>query len=246
MLSARASAADNPFVGNWKLIPDKSRFAGVQEKIEDLGNYKYRFTTGDKVETIVLDGEDHPTGGGTTWALRRIGPNKWKSIDKLNGQIISSSIWTVSPDNQTFNSVTEGVKNDGSTYKSEYTARRIAGTSGLIGTWESVSPRRHKPINWSIQPYGGDGLSLISRDSGERVDLKFDGEDYPDKGPHVTPGSTVSARRVGPGIIEMFGKVNGKLAYVERLQVSEDGRTLAVGIGLTGTTLSGVDFYSRQ
>jgi hypothetical protein len=246
MLSTRAIAADDPFVGNWKLRPDKSRFVGFQEKIEDLGNHKYRFTTGDKVETIVLDGEDHSTGGGTTWALKEIGPNKWKSIDKIDGQIIVTSIWTVSDDGQRFTSVTEGIKNDGSTYKSQFTAKRLAGTSGLIGTWGNAERARHTPVNWSIKPYQGDGLSFISRDDGEQIDLKFDGEDYPDRGPHVAPGSTVSGKRASQRVVELLGKINGKLIYSQRLQVSEDGQKLAVGIALTGTTLSGVDFYDRQ
>src|SRR5574337_1675161 len=93
--SLPAVAAGDPFVGKWKLLPEKTKAGGFQEKIEDLGNYTYRFTIGDKVETIVLDGEDHAAGtSGLTWALKQIGPNRWKSIDKLNGEVISTSIWT--------------------------------------------------------------------------------------------------------------------------------------------------------
>jgi hypothetical protein len=246
MLSIRATAAGDPFVGDWKLNAAKSRFSGFEEKIEDLGGYKYRFTVGDRVETIVLDGEDHPTGDGTTWALRKIGPNQWKSIDKINGQIIAISTWTISNDGRIFTSVTEGVKNDGSTYKSEFTARRLAGTSGLIGTWGNPEFKRHVPVNWQIQPYQGDGLSLISRDDGARVDLKLDGKQYPLRGPSVAPGSSVSGTRPAQRTIELFDRVNGRLINAQRLQVSEDGKVLAVGTSLTGTTLSAVDYYDRQ
>jgi hypothetical protein len=246
MLSPRVIAADDPFLGNWKLRLDRSRFAGFQEKIEDLGGYKYRFTTGDKVETIVLDGEDHPNGKDTTWALRQIGPNRWKSIDKVNGQITATSIWTVSNDGQTFTSVTEGINPDGSPYKREFAAKRLAGKSGLTGIWTGAGPKEYIPTDWSIQPYQSDGLSFISKDGGERLDLKFDGKDYPDSGRHIAPGSTVSAQRVDQRTIEMAGKVNGKPAYLQRVQVSKDGRTLAVGIAAVNGAITAVYYYDRQ
>jgi hypothetical protein len=247
-LPLRLIAGSDPFIGAWRLRPDRSRFFGVQEKIEDLGGYKYRFTTGDRVETIVLDGEDHPSanGKGATWALRKIGPNKWKSIDKVNGQITAISIWTVSDDGRIFTAATQGIRNDGTRYKTKFTATRVAGTSGLIGTWVGAGPDAHAPVHWSIEPFEGDGLSLISRDSGERVDLKFDGKDYPETGPGVPAGSTVSAGRVDERTIELFDRINGKLAYVERLQVSPDGTVLALGIGESSAKLSAVYYYDRQ
>jgi hypothetical protein len=244
-LSARVIAADDPFVGNWKLKPERSRFAGFLEKIEDLGGYKYKFTTGEKVETIVLDGEDHPNGKDTTWALRQIAPNKWKSIDKMNGQITATSTWTVSNDGKTFTSVTEGINPDGSRYKREFTARRLAGKSGLIGTWAGGGPKEHVPTDWSIQPYQSGGLSFISRD-GERLDLKFDGKDYPDKGRNVALGSTVSAKRVDQRTIEMSAKVDGKPVYTQRVQVSKDNRMLAVAIGSINGAITAVYYYDRQ
>jgi hypothetical protein len=246
VLPVRGFAATDPFVGNWNLKPDRSRFFGVQEKIEDLGGYKYKFTTGDRVETIVLDGEDHPSTDGGTWALRKIGPNKWKSIDKMNDQVTAVSIWTVSDDGQTFTSVTTGIKSDGSRYKTEFTAKRTSGTSGLIGTWVGAGPSEHVPTRWSIQPYQGGGLSLISRDNLRRVDVKFDGKDYPDTGRNAPPGSTISATRIDQLTIELVGKVNGKPTYLERLQVSADGQTLALGIGAGSAALSAVYYYRRQ
>jgi hypothetical protein len=248
MLSASAIAAGNPFIGHWKLRPDRSRFLGFQEKIEDLGGYKYKFTIGDRVETIVLDGEDHPSaqGGGATWALKQIAPNQWKSIDKVNGQITAISVWTVSNDGRTFTSVTRGVKSDGSRYRNEFTARRVSGKSGLVGTWVAAGPESHVWTDFSIQLYQGDGLSLISGDGDERIDLKFDGKEYPDVGPDVPSGSTVSAKYVSQRAIELAGKVNGKLSYLQRLQVSDDGRTLALGVAPPDASVSAVYYYDRR
>jgi hypothetical protein len=245
VLSGSLLAGDDPFVGTWKLNADKSKLTGFQEKIEDLGDNKYRFTIGHNVETIAVDGEDHPTNYGT-WALKKEGPNTWKSVDKIDGKVISTATWTISDDGQTFTAVTQGVKNDGSTYESQFTAKRIDGTSGLVGTWGSADTKRRAPAGWVIKPYEADGLSFISPTDREEIDLKFDEKEYPDKGAQVAPHSTMSARRVDERNIEMFGKVDGKLVYSELWKVSDDGTMLAIGVRLTGDTISETDIYERQ
>ena len=93
--------ADDPFAGDWKLNPEKSRSSVFQEKIEDLGNNKYRFTIDGRAEEIVADGQDHPTSYGS-WALKQELPNKWTSIDKVNGKVATTTTWTISNDNRTF------------------------------------------------------------------------------------------------------------------------------------------------
>jgi hypothetical protein len=76
LVSATAIAADDSFVGRWKLDLDKSQFTGLTYKIEDLGGDKYSLAFGDDVETVALDGKDYPTKYGNTWAIAKTGPNK--------------------------------------------------------------------------------------------------------------------------------------------------------------------------
>ena len=86
LISASALAADDSFVGKWKLNSDKSQFAGLEYKIEDAGGGKYRLAFGDDVETLPFDGKDHPTKYGNTWAITQTGPNKWKWTRKTRWQ----------------------------------------------------------------------------------------------------------------------------------------------------------------
>src|ERR1700719_2379766 len=58
---ASLSAADDPFVGKWKLNQDKSKIAGEQMKIQDLGDNKYKFSFGNVSDTITADGTDQPS-----------------------------------------------------------------------------------------------------------------------------------------------------------------------------------------
>ena len=246
IVSTNLSAASDPFVGKWKWNGDKSKVSGLEEKIEDLGGNKFKFAFGDDVETIVLDGKDYPTKYGYTWAVKEDGPNKWKEIDKRDGKVTATASWTISDDGKIYTSITKGTRPDGSTYHNEFKAKRTAGGPGLAGTWESTEVKQSAPAAWKITPYQGDGLSFRTPAEKEGVDLKFDGKDYPDKGPRVPPGSTVSGKRIDQRKIELSNKLKGKPFYSQQLEVSEDGKTLTIVLNFPGVSNPETDIYDRQ
>ena len=54
------SAANDPFVGKWKVNPSKSKLYD-EVKVEAAGANKYTFTFGPgQVDTVVADGSDQP------------------------------------------------------------------------------------------------------------------------------------------------------------------------------------------
>ena len=158
----------------------------------------------------------------------------------------STAIWTVSEDGQMFTSTTDGTQPNGSTYKNIFKAKRTAGSSGLAGTWESTELKLSSPTAWEIEAHQGDGLSLITPAEKERIDLKFDGKDYPDKGPRVAKGTTASGKRIDERTFEISGKFKGKLLYTQRLELSEDGKMLTATLSFPGVAKPKVDVYERQ
>ncbi|MGB6827245.1 MAG: hypothetical protein WBE41_04305, partial [Terracidiphilus sp.] len=52
-------AAENPFIGEWKLNPSKSRMPD-EMKVESKAGNTYSFNFGGTPETIVADGTDQP------------------------------------------------------------------------------------------------------------------------------------------------------------------------------------------
>jgi len=60
-----SSAANDPFVGEWKLNPSKSTLID-EMKVESVGGNKYAFNFGGGPEMIAGDGTDQRGGGGTT------------------------------------------------------------------------------------------------------------------------------------------------------------------------------------
>ena len=73
-------AANDPFVGKWKVNPSKSKLTD-EMKVEVVGENKYAFTFGPgAVDTIVADGTDQPATQGTTLSVTVEGPNNWKVV----------------------------------------------------------------------------------------------------------------------------------------------------------------------
>jgi len=239
-------AADASFVGKWKLNPDKSKLTGLQRTIEDLGGDKFKFSFGDDSQTIAVDGKEYPSKFGGTWSVKKEGPNTWKSVRARDGQVMSKSTWTVSEDGKELTVTTDGTRADGSTFKNVSTSKRTAGTSGLVGTWEATDVKIDSPAEWEIAAFEGDGLSFIRPAGKARLDFKFDGKDYSDKGPRIAEGSTASAKRIDPRTIEISHKLKGKLMETERMELSEDGKTLTTTSTYPGVEKKEVGVHERQ
>ena len=82
LISAGALAADDSFVGKWKMNPDKSQLNGLTYKIEDAGGGQYKFSFGDDVETLTLDGKVTSRSTAT--------PGRSKRPDRTGGNRLTS------------------------------------------------------------------------------------------------------------------------------------------------------------
>src|SRR6476646_2253223 len=86
-------AADDPFVGKWKVNPSKSKLTD-EMKVEAAGGNKYTFTFGPgQVDTVVADGSDQPALGGTTLSITAKGPNSWEVVRKMKGRVLLRAEW---------------------------------------------------------------------------------------------------------------------------------------------------------
>ncbi len=189
-------AADDPFVGTWKVNPHKAQVAGQRWEIKDLGGNKYDLLHGDIEQSFVADGADHPNKFGGTWSIKQETPDRWVVTRKHHGNVTSVSTWTLSEGGQQWIEEYKGTRPDGSTYTDSSTAARVGGGSGFVGTWELKSDTESSYSNNVIKPYGQDGLSFTWPADKTYTDMKFDGKDYPAHGPEVAAGFTSSAKRI--------------------------------------------------
>ena len=246
VLSASALAADDPFVGKWKFNPDKSQMNGLDYKIEDAGGGQYRFIFGDDVETLTLDGKGHVTKYGDTWSIKTTGPGSWESTSERDGKVTSKSKWTVSADNQTFTSLDENMRPDGSTGKAEAVFKRTGGTSGLVGTWQTTSVKVLSPTSITIAKSQGDGYTRTNPVFKEILDFKLDGKEYTPKGPRVPPGMTVTAKKIDDHSMELTYKLKGTAIETDKYEVSADGKTLTQTVTYAGVSKPEIDIYDRE
>jgi hypothetical protein len=239
------SAANDSFVGDWKLNPARSKLTDVM-KVENLGANKYAFNFGSGPVTIVVNGMDQPGGYGSTLSVAVDESGNWKVIRKRNGRMLITAIWNLSQDGSTLTDHFTGFNPDGSTSKLDYVYKRKAGGSGFAGEWVSASETVNSVVLMQVRPYEGDGLSFIDPSAQVTRSVKFDGKDYPNLGPNVPPGSTSSIRRVNEHTLEMTYKINGKLLNTQKVELSSDLKTLTMTRHIVGESETNIRVFERQ
>ena len=238
-------ASNDPFLGEWKLNASKSKLIDMMKVASVAGN-KYAFDFGaGSAETIAADGTDQPGLAGTTLAVSIEGADSWKVVRKKDGHILLTGIWKLSKDGNTLKDDYTEFGPDGTSSNVKYVYQRTAGTSGFAGTWEA-SATMNAAIVLKVQAYEGDGLSFINSSEGQTKNVKFDGKDYPNAGPHVRAGSASTARRVNEDTLEMTDKFNGKITNTRQIQLSADRKTLTMTVRVPGRREPDVLVFERQ
>ena len=238
-------AANDPFVGDWKLDPSRSKLTDVM-KVASLGSNKYTFNFGSGPVTIVVDGTDQPGGFGSTLSVTVEQSGNWKVIRKRNGRMLLTAIWNLSPDGNTLTDNFTSINPDGSTSNLNYVYKRKEAGSGFAGEWVSTSETVNSVIRMQVRPYERDGLSFIDPAAQVTRNVKFDGQDYPNLGPNVTPGATSSIRRVKERTLEMTYKINGKVRYTQQIELSSDSNTLTMTRHIAGESETNIRVFERQ
>jgi hypothetical protein len=230
LVAGASWAADDPFVGKWKLNPSKSTLVDYM-KVKGLGANKYALDLGGGfTETIVADGTDQPAFRGTTLSITAEGPDNWKVVRKMQGRTLLTGLWKLSEDGKTLTDTYSENRPDGSKFSLDYVYQRTAGTSGFAGTWESTSAQVDSVYELQIEAYQTDGLSFITPAEHETRNMKFDGKDYANAGPNVRPGSAASGRRVDERTLELTDKIKDKVMDTRNVKLSPDLKTLTMTV----------------
>ena len=243
LVTATLWAATDPFVGDWKLNPSKSKLVDHM-KVESLGGNMYAFDLGGGPERIVIDGTDQQAVQGTMLSVTVEGPDAWKVVRKKDGHVLLTGNWKLSPDGNTLTDNYTEFDPKGSPSTTNYLFTRTAGGPGFSGTWESSMPMSSSFV-LQIRPYEGNGLSFI-RSAQDTRNLKLDGRDYPVEGRGVPPNLTSSARRVDNRTLEIIDKVNGKVMRIDRRELSTDLKTLTRTVHPVGQRDPAIFVFERQ
>jgi hypothetical protein len=244
MVAGALWAADDPFVGQWKLNGSKSKIVDVM-KVGSLGGNKYTFSdNGSGPETIVADGTDQRGISGTTFSFTIEGPDTWKVVRKKDGRVLLIAIWNLSQDGNTLKDDFTSFGQDGSPSNFTSVYKRTAGGSGFADTWVSTTVTSVEMLH--IQPYEAEGLSFLDDLDGLTINVKFDGRDYPIMGPNSVPGFVSSARRVNALNLELTDKFKGSHVDTRDIELSSDLKTLTMTVHSAGKDEADIYVFERQ
>jgi hypothetical protein len=239
-------AASDPLAGKWKLDPSRSKITDLM-RVAAAGENKYDliFNSGG-VETIVADGTDQPALFGTTVSIAVLAPDHWKVVRKQDGRTLLMGNWKLSEDGKTLTDNFTSNQPDGSSSTVNYIYLRSAGGSGFPGSWESQDDTVHGSFELQIQPYEGEGLSIVNPGEGSTRMMKFDGKDYPSQGKYAAPGSVSSGQRVNERTLELTDKIKGRVADTQQFELSPDLKTLTITEHPAGQSKPNILVFDRE
>ncbi len=247
--AAPAAAAENPFIGEWKLDSSKTRMPD-EMKVESKGGNKFVFDFGGGAETIVADGTDQPGLDGTLLSAKPEAPDTWIVSRKKDGRLLLRATWKLSNDGSTLTDYYREFDSDGSTISMDYVYQRTGpqsgNASGFAADWQSIKETLNFPFVLQVKPFEGDGLSFITPSQKRTKSAKFDGKDYPDEGPNVGPTATSAIRRVDDRNLVMTDKYDGKVRATEEIGLSPDLKVLTITIRVPGRDKPTVMVFNRQ
>lgn len=231
--SQLASAAGDPFIGEWKLNSSMTRMPD-EMKVESKGGNTYSFDFGAAAETIVADGTDQPGMRGTTLSVKEEAPDTWIVVRKQDGKMLLRATWRLSKDGSTLTDYYREFAPDGTSpgASMDYVYQRNGGGSGFAADWQSVKETMNSSYVLQVKAYESDGLSLIFiTPSGQRTkNVKLDSKEYPEEGSNANSGSSFSSRRVDDHTLEMVAKAGGKATDTREVKLSADGKRLTMTV----------------
>jgi hypothetical protein len=101
----------------------------------------------------------------------------------------------VSADGKTMTVLSSGTSPNGTAFNDKEVYTRIAGTSGLMGTWKSEKVKSSTSPMMEFAANGPNGIAWILPEIKAKLDLTFDGKDIAPVGPTVPAGLTIAATK---------------------------------------------------
>ena len=229
LVTCTLRAAEDPFIGDWKLNPSKSTLTD-QMTVKSVAGNQYLVDVGRGFETVVVNGPDQPRSDGSTVSVTSEGPNTWRTVQKKAGRVVLSAIWKLSKDGNTLTDNLNVNSANGSISTVNYVFQRKGGGSGFAGTWVSTSVDVNFVLVMQIRPFEGSGLSVTAE--GNTRNVKFDGKDN---------------RRPDEHTLELTDKgSDGKIADTQRIQLSPDLKTLTMTTRIPGRSDPQILVFERQ
>ena len=237
----------NPFVGDWKLDQDQSNLTGDVITFEETDSGMIRATVGTESWEFKIDGNEYPGAFGEgTVSWKELGERKWEMTFRLDGKVMSTMTRELSEDGQTMSWVQEGTKPNGESFRDSGSDKRVGGTEGLLGKWQSTEVKVGSPELVQITALGEEGITIAQPGYQLTCDGRFDGTPGECRGPTVPEGLTMSLQQLGPNELSYSLSIKSRDWSSGKMIVSENGQFLTMDSQLVGTDQTTTAIYQKQ
>jgi hypothetical protein len=222
-----ALAADNPWIGTWKLDPAKSQLTGDTFTYSKAANGMMHYSDGSTINfDFGIDGKEYKAAydRSTIWTVA--GDNTWDTVVMANGAVLRKSRRQISADGKTLTLTVERTRPDGSTEKEVDVYTRETGTTGLIGKWRSTKISITAAQTYLLSSPAPGVIRMEYPEYKISIEGKADGTDHSVTGPDRPAGTTLSFKMVSPTELTYTSKFNGTPDAYGTQTLSADGKTL--------------------
>ena len=245
-IAGSAHAATSPFDGTWKLDVSKSRFTG------DTFTYSktaagYHASAGGAFEyDFAVDGKPHHVFADRTTTWTQAGDGGWNVLIKADGKLLRKEHTVLSPDGTKLATTSVSYRPDGTTASTSDVYARVSKSTGLVGTWKSVSVKAASDRMTISTPAPG-RFKLVTGAYRETIDGKTDGSPTAVKGPDVPAGAFGLYKAVSPAKWEYSAVYKTQVIMKGTMAVSSDGRSLIETNWIPGREAeSETEVYEKQ
>ena len=221
-----AFAANNPWVGTWKMDAAQSKLTGDTIHFASGADGEMTYTEEGHVLKFKMDGQPYKTYSGAEATWKKIDDNTFEEKLKRNGYDLATVTWKVSPDGKSLNVESKGTNPNGSSFDNTEQHVRVSGTTGLLGSWKSTKAKISDPQSYEISDAGPDALQWDIPAIKGKLHATLDGKDNAPDGPTVPKGLTIALTRVSPNVLKMTEKINGEVITHSTMTLSPDGKKI--------------------
>ncbi len=225
-LSAGAAfAADSPWVGTWKVDPQRSHFTGQTFTYSRAPKGMLHYEDGSSASfDFRPDGKPYKTWADRTTAWTAAGSDAWDTTSWAGGKLRGHGHIALSTDGRTLTMTFIGTRPDGTENRDQDVFTRVAGSHGLIGTWRATEVSGpNGPQTFVITSPSRGVLHYEIPDMNATAEGRADGTDHPVTGPTMPPGMTIRWKLVTPTKVEYLIKMNGKSDNAGVETIAADG-----------------------
>jgi hypothetical protein len=221
-------SAQNSFSGTWKTDPAKHPFgigAIATYTVSTDGREHFSNNRGREYD-FAIDGKEYPTDRrGSTVLWTKTGQSTWTCVEKVQGKPLREILLVLSPEGRTLNTTYTWFNPGNRTAQGETLFSRVSGGPGLEGSWRVVKRVEEPDIFYIAFPAPGQLYVYI-----DPMDYiwagPLDGTFRPVQCPQFAPGTASAFKLTSPHRMDIQTKIDDKLAYLEKWEISEDGKTL--------------------